>query len=384
MINDRAASRPRLLVLENDASACDRVCEAVRKLLPDLACVERPDSDSALAALCGTEARPPHLVVAQASDWRGFLASVRDVAALRELFALVVVEPGEAADGWDGLCGGPGDFLVRPWRPEELCLRLVSGLRQVDAARRLAERVAELDTLASRHTEFLSWVSHEIRTPLAAILSSANILVRYGRKQPESVERFARVIHQEGQRLTRLINSVLDLAKIEAGQVEWRFAPASLNGILTQVRESFIALAGERSLQLDVSFCPEPDTVVVDRDKLTQVLTNLVSNAIKHSPDASTVHLRALPLAGGGVRLEVEDCGSGIPAGQEERIFERFQQLENGDERSGTGLGLTIAREIVSHHGGQLWAEPGRASGALFVVELPAREAQTDSDGPVR
>lgn len=359
-------------------------CETIRRRVPTVDCVEAPDFASALDALRDARGRAPRAVVVATTGPGDLLGRLRDEPALRDTFVLVAIDPDDVGTALAGLADSPGDHVLRPWRAEELALRVVSGLRQIEAARRLAERVVELDTLASRHAEFLSWVSHEIRTPLAAILSSANILVRYGRKQPESVERFARVIHQEGQRLTRLINNVLDLAKIEAGQVEWRFAPASINGVLAQVRESFEALAGERRLQLEVSFCPEPDEVVVDRDKLTQVLTNLVSNAIKHSPEDSAVVLRAQPLGGGGIRLEVEDHGPGIPPGQEERIFERFQQLESGDERSGTGLGLAIAREIVAHHGGRLWAETRRVRGALFVAELPRLEARVGGDGPVR
>jgi signal transduction histidine kinase len=111
--------------------------------------------------------------------------------------------------------------------------------------------------------------------------------------------------------------------------------------------------------------------VVMDGDRVVQVLVNLVSNAIKHTPDGSTVTLRALPRQGGGVRIEVEDEGPGVPAGMEERIFERFQQLDLDDERRGTGLGLAISREIVERHGGAIVAVPGRRAGALFVVELP-------------
>jgi len=111
--------------------------------------------------------------------------------------------------------------------------------------------------------------------------------------------------------------------------------------------------------------------VTLDRDKMTQVLGNLLSNAIKHSPEGAAVRLRYRPGADGSARLEVEDQGAGIPSGREEEIFERFQQLEVGEERGGTGLGLTISRQLVEHHGGRIWAEPGRERGALFVVELP-------------
>ncbi len=275
------------------------------------------------------------------------------------------------------------DCLLKPLRREELVVRVRAGLRRGGDLRRLHSRTRELEQLYARQSDFLSVVSHEIRTPLSAILSSANILLRYGAKRPDSIERFSRVIYQEGQRLTRLINNLLDLAKIEAGLVEWRFGPVSVGGLLEQVRESFAALAGERKVRLEVAVGEPPDDLEADHDKLTQVLLNLVSNAVKHSTDGGTVYVRAREHAGGGARIEVEDEGSGIPAGMEERIFERFAQLDSGDERVGTGLGLTIARQIVEHHGGRIWAEPNRASGALFVVELPGKAVRGANDGSV-
>jgi signal transduction histidine kinase len=96
------------------------------------------------------------------------------------------------------------------------------------------------------------------------------------------------------------------------------------------------------------------------------------------------VFLRCGCLSAGGVRFEIEDQGPGIPSGQEERVFDRFRRLENGEEKGGTGLGLTISRQIVEHHGGRIWAEPGRSFGALFVVELPSGPTRRDGDGPVR
>ena len=276
------------------------------------------------------------------------------------------------------------DFLLKPVRRDDVVLRVQAGLHRASAPGRMAERAAELERLVARQREFLSLVSHEIRTPLSAIQSSASILLRYGSRRPESVERFARVIHQEGQRLTRLINNLLDLAKIESGEVEWRFEPTTLVGILDRVRESFAATLGERSLRLVVDAPAPPPDIVADRDKLTQVLLNLVSNAIKHSPDGGEVAVRCSAWGLDRVRLEIEDQGSGVPPGDEERIFERFQQLESGDERTGTGLGLTISRQIVEHHGGRIWAATGRSTGALFMVELPVTGPRPEADdGPV-
>lgn len=307
---------------------------------------------------------------------------IRGEPASRETCVILVtgVAPPDELFGAINECAD--DCLLKPLRREELVVRVRAGLRRAADVRALHRRARELEQLYARQSDFLSVVSHEIRTPLSAILSSANILLRYGAKRPDSIERFSRVIYQEGQRLTRLINNLLDLAKIEAGQVEWRFGPVSVADLLEHVRESFAALAGERKIRLEVGG-GDAGEIEADHDKLTQVLLNLVSNAVKHSNDGCTVHVRSRPRAGGGVRLEVEDEGSGIPAGMEERVFERFAQLESSDERLGTGLGLTIARQIVEHHGGRLWAEADRSIGALFVVELPAGPARGATDGSV-
>jgi signal transduction histidine kinase len=275
------------------------------------------------------------------------------------------------------------DCLLKPVRREELAVRVRAGLRRVAGLRRLQARARELEELYARQSEFLSVVSHEIRTPLSAILSSANILMRYGAARPDSVERFARVIHQEGQRLTRLINNLLDLAKIEAGLVEWRSETVAVDTLLERVRDSFAALAGERRVRLELDREPAAGDLHGDGDKLTQVLLNLVSNAVKHSPDNAAVRVRVRPCDGGGVRFEVEDEGPGVPPGSEERVFERFAQLESGEERGGTGLGLTICKQIIEHHGGRIWTEPARRRGALFIAELPRRAAFEATDGSV-
>lgn len=282
------------------------------------------------------------------------------------------------------LVEGADDFVLESCSDAEFAARLRAGCERARSVPRTAARAAELEELSARQTDFLSVVSHEIRTPLAAILSAANILVRYGSKRPDSVERFGRVIQEEGRRLTRLINNLLDLNKIEAGQVEWEASEVPLAEIAKQAQEAFFALVGERHVQLHVAVEEDVRPIVADRDKVMQVLVNLISNAAKHSPEGGRVYVRARRADERRVRLEVEDEGPGIPAGAEERIFQRFQQLDVEDRNRGTGLGLTISRHIVARHGGRIWAEPGRRRGALFVVELPVDGLTRSGHGPVR
>lgn len=311
------------------------------------------------------------------------IEALRTSPALDGLYVVIVAEQAQLSRLMVQARHCADDVLVVPFSDTELAARIRMAFSRVLARHERIARSRELQDLTHRQREFLSVVSHEIRTPLSAIMSSANILRRYGRARPDSVEKFSSVIQQEGRRLTRLINNLLDLAKIEAGEVEWKFARTPLEEVVSLVRDSFAALVGEKRLELAVDAADAPAEVELDRDKIIQVLVNLLSNAVKHSPEGSTVTLRCTRREEGGVRFQVEDQGSGIPPGQEERIFERFQQLEVGDDRTGTGLGLTISREIVERHGGRVWAASAPGGGALFVVELPAAPPAEAGNGPV-
>lgn len=312
------------------------------------------------------------------------LCGVRKGSVSPRPFVLVVCPAEVAATCTEVIADAADDFMVDSFWPEELELRASIGLERARVWRQAMNRAAELEELTARQTDFLSVVSHEIRTPLAAILSAANILVRYGNQRPESVERFARVIQEEGRRLTRLINNLLDLTKIEAGQVEWVMGEVSIGEVAKQVQEAFAALVGERRVELVSHVEHSAPNIIADRDKLMQVLVNLISNAVKHSPEGGRVYVRYLRSEEQVLRIKVEDEGAGIPPGAEERVFQRFQQLDVDDRKRGTGLGLTISRHIVARHGGRIWAEPGRQRGALFVVELPVDGLARSSDGPVR
>jgi signal transduction histidine kinase len=384
MVSDPPSHRQTLLIVEDDTELRTAIVSALSEQFPDARFLTAADGTEAwnIIRRGGVDLLLTDVVM-PGVDGLQLLRRIRDDRVLADIYVILMTGMASPEELFAAMDHGADDCLLKPCRWGEMIARVRAGLRRVGATHRHIVRAAELEELYDRHTEFLSVVSHEIRTPLSAILSAANVLLRYGSKRPESVERFAEVIHREGRRLTRLINNLLDLAKIEAGQVEWNFAPTPLAEFVQEVQESFVALVGERNLALEVKPCCDPVVARFDRDKMTQVLVNLLSNSIKHSPDGGTVRLRYQPLDGGGVRLEVEDEGAGIPAGMEEQIFERFQQLETGEERGGTGLGLTISRQIVEHHGGRIWAEPGRTRGALFVVELPGGVGEQRRDGSV-
>jgi signal transduction histidine kinase len=380
-----APARPCIVVADGEAHARAGIAGTLRDGLREVAVVEIDDGRRAWDLVAAGDVDVLLAATAMPGcDGVELARLVRGHAPCAATYIILLCDGRSSARELEGVDHLADDWLVKPVELERVATRVRAGLRHAAALRSVGARVEELEELYSRQGEYLSWVSHEIRTPLSAILSSANILLRYGDKRPEAVERFAKVILGEGRRLTRMINNLLDLAKIEAGKVEWHFAPTQVNGVVEQVRESFSALAGERNLQLDVAFCDGTADIVADRDKLTQVLVNLVANAIRHSPEGGMVFLRCGCLSAGGVRFEIEDQGPGIPSGQEERVFDRFRRLENGEEKGGTGLGLTISRQIVEHHGGRIWAEPGRSFGALFVVELPSGPTRRDGDGPVR
>jgi signal transduction histidine kinase/CheY-like chemotaxis protein len=237
-------------------------------------------------------------------------------------------------------------------------------------------RLREVDDLK---TKFLSEVSHEIRTPLAAVVSAAKIIMKHHATKPDVVARFGNTILMEGERLTRLINEFLDLTKIEAGCVDWRDAPIDAGHLVEDALAGMAALADERGVELVADRATELAMITADRDRLIQVLTNLLMNALKYTPQGGRVTLRARTEAR-GVHFEVADTGPGIPASEIGKVFDRFHQVRRTDDqeqgRKGTGLGLCICREIVDHYGGRIWVESDVGRGSVFHVTLPADKSR--------
>jgi two-component system, NtrC family, sensor kinase len=261
----------------------------------------------------------------------------------------------------------------------------VQGLEQKveERTRELQRALAELSRkgrqleVASQHkSDFLANMSHELRTPLNAIIGFSQVL-RQGLFGPVNAkqEDYLDDILSSGNHLLSLINDVLDLSKVEAGQVELEVATFSLREALERgvmmVREP----ATQHGVQLSLELAPGVDLVTGDERRLRQVIFNLLSNAVKFTPEDGSV-IVATSQVDGEVRVAVTDTGPGIALEDRERIFEEFQQTDVGVQQSeGTGLGLALSKRLVELHGGRIWVESEAGHGSRFVFTLPAKEA---------
>lgn len=232
------------------------------------------------------------------------------------------------------------------------------------------ERLKELDRMKD---EFLSTVTHELRTPLTSIRSFSEILHDNPELAPEQRREFLSIVIRESERLTRLVNQILDLAKIEAGRMQWNVQDLDLAPLMAEAAGSLRGLFEEKAVALDLTLPDRLPRVRGDRDHLTRVVINLLSNALKVcEPLAGRVELQA-EAGDGEVRVSVRDNGPGIDAAQQGQIFDKFYQLAaNGTGNpTGSGLGLAICRSVVEHLGGRIWVESAPGQGATFFFTVP-------------
>ena len=240
------------------------------------------------------------------------------------------------------------------------------------------EQLMELDRLKSN---FLATVSHEFKTPLTSIKAFAEILHDELEETaaPDELRRFLRIIDAESDRLARLIKNVLDLSRIESGRMAWRMADVPLCRLLDAALDGLLPALREKKLAVERDLPPRDVVIHGDSDRLQEVFTNVLDNAIHASTEGQSIVIGCREESGPRngrpalVRIFVRDRGHGIPASDIERIFDRFSQVSSQGRRrkGGTGLGLAICREITEYHGGRIWAESEPGVGSTFHITLP-------------
>ncbi|MBX6770498.1 MAG: response regulator [Chloroflexi bacterium] len=245
--------------------------------------------------------------------------------------------------------------------------------------------VTEAKAIERMKDEFISVVSHELRTPLTSIRGALGLLASgLVGSLPERGQQMLAIAVKNTDRLVRLINDILDIERIESGKVVMQKQPCRLPDLFQQAVEA-VQGSAERS-GVRILTTPVEAWVEADPDRIVQVLTNLLGNAIKFSPENGTVWLSAA-REGGTVVIRVRDQGRGIPSEKLEVIFERFQQVDASDarEKGGAGLGLAICRSIIQQHGGRIWAEstPGQGSTFLFTLKAVPGENRSGEEAPI-
>ena len=260
------------------------------------------------------------------------------------------------------------------------------------------EAKAKAEDANEAKSAFLSTVSHELRTPLTSVLGFAKIIRKRLedkifpavnvedqkiKRTMKQVSENLNVVVSEGERLTNLINDVLDLAKIESGRMEWHMRPVFLQDVINRAIASTSSLFDEKGLSLKKNISSDLPLVSADEDKLIQVVINLLSNAVKFT-DKGKVSIEAYQDKG-QIMVEIQDTGIGIAEEDKHKVFERFRQAGDTltDKPKGTGLGLPICREIIEHHGGIIWMKSELGVGSTFFFSIPTM-GDTGSEQPIQ
>ena len=232
-------------------------------------------------------------------------------------------------------------------------------------------RLQELDRLKD---DFISTVTHELRTPLTAVRSLAEIIHGHPQIDAEQLDSFTGIIIKESERLIRLVSQILDYEKIESAKLDWVIANLDLKEVINDAVVSTQQLTREKNITLDLDLAENVPAVSGDRDRLVQVMVNLISNAVKFcDPDRGMIVIR-LRMADHHLQVEVQDNGVGIRPEDQAKVFEPFLQIKNPTQGrpTGTGIGLTITKRIIDFHHGRIWVDSEPGKGTIFSFELPA------------
>lgn len=304
------------------------------------------------------------------------LAGAIGSASARVMVASVVQEEPLGLDEVLNILDEASQVRAYSKRLEQKSQELEAATRELRSAN---ERLKELDRLKD---DFMSSVTHELRTPLTSIRAFSEMLLEDPRIDLADRRRFLGIIVSETERLTRLVNQVLDMAKIESGHAEWDNEEVSLVEVIEQAAASTSQLFKDKGVALEMSLPGKAPSLLADRDRLVQVMLNLLSNAVKFVVRGRGRVLVTLSEADGGLRVDVRDNGPGLTPTEQQIVFEKFRQGGNTmtDKPQGTGLGLPISRQIVEHYGGRLWVDSVAGEGATFSFLMPCGKSTETKD----
>ncbi len=423
-MNDRGPSRTRILVADDEQLVLDFhrhiLCgDPGSKVSPamtfDVACCEQAE-EAVRAVREATESGEPFAVVfldvcmPPGPDGIWAAEEIRKLDPHTQIILMTGnadVDPMEVAER-----APPPEKLLyvrKPFHPQEI-RQFASALSAKWEAERKLERIhVQLETLVEERTrqlqeayedlkkldhmkdEFLSSVSHELRTPLTSIRSFSEILLSYDEVDAPERQEFLEIINAESERLTRLINDLLDLSRIESGKMVWHDDLLSLAEVVGDAARAQRCALEEKSLRLVLDIPADLPFVFADRDRIQQVITNILGNAIKFSFDGGEIRVGAEVFEGKRsreasewIKVSVSDQGVGIDEKDRALIFDKFRQgLRDHltEKPQGTGLGLPICKEIVAYYDGNLWVEGRKAEGSTFCFTLPAVAGYTGSTG---
>jgi len=301
------------------------------------------------------------------------LAGAIGSASARVMVASVVDEEPLDLDEVMNIIDEASQVLAYSRQLEQKSRELESATNELRGANR---RLQELDRLKD---DFISTVTHELRTPLTSIRAFSEILNDNPQLEGEQRAKYLGIVIKESERLTRLINQVLDLSKIESGNAEWHSTEIDMREVIEDSVAALSQLFKDRDIEVDVRIPDEVPPIVADRDRLLQVMLNLLSNAAKFcEPPRGRVAV-ALARDGGFLRVDVSDNGIGISQADQDVIFDKFRQV--GDtltqKPKGSGLGLAISRQIIDHFGGRLWVKSRLGEGSTFSFTVPVESPRS-------
>jgi two-component system sensor histidine kinase GlrK len=235
----------------------------------------------------------------------------------------------------------------------------------------MCKKLKEIDKMKS---DFFSLMSHELRTPLTSIKEGTNLLIEGSQdgKVIDKQERILKIIAEESNRLIKLVNSLMDISRMEAGMMKYHFTKADMVSMIDKVIREMEPLAETKDITFKTKVSEVLPLLTIDVERILQVLRNLLGNAIKFTPNGGKVLVSAMPVDK-GVKVSVEDSGVGIKKEELTSIFDKFQQavLPSSSKTIGTGLGLSIVKYIIKAHGGKVWAESTLKKGSIFTFVLP-------------